>query len=250
MVVRDDNHPITYTGWGPGEPNNIDNEDCAVLYSGWWYDIPCTATVPSVCKKDGIGNAVPSSRSMTFKKDVSNPGCLRNNVIEQIEQSTLISCGGRCLQSADCSSINYYPHRERCDLNSATKGEANDSDFIEFLHLLEVMSCVRCAFIGADVERTGSSIVSGVVEGYDCCVVTAAVEEIGCSVVTAAVDENTVCFVVVMAEEGTGCFVVTAAVDETDCFVVVIAEEETGCSAVTAAVDETDCFISTVGVAV
>ncbi|XP_030846891.1 perlucin-like protein [Strongylocentrotus purpuratus] len=133
-LCGDDNHPITYTGWGPGEPNNIDNEDCAVLYSGWWYDIPCTATVPSVCKKDGIGNAVPSSRSMTFKKDVSNPGCLRNNVIEQIEQSTLISCGGRCLQSADCSSINYYPHRERCDLNSATKAEANDSDFIEFFH--------------------------------------------------------------------------------------------------------------------
>lgn len=76
--------------------------------------------------------AVPSSRSMTFKKDVSNPGCLRNNVIEQIEQATLISCGGRCLQSADCSSINYYPHRERCDLNSATKAEASDSDFIEF----------------------------------------------------------------------------------------------------------------------
>ncbi|XP_054768444.2 perlucin-like protein [Lytechinus pictus] len=127
-----DDHPITFTGWAGSEPNNADgNEDCVVIYNGPWYDIPCTSQISALCKK--TATIISSmSRSMFFKKDTSNPGyCLRNNVIEEIDQSTLTSCGGRCLKTGDCASINYFPRRDRCQLNSATKTVASDSDYVE-----------------------------------------------------------------------------------------------------------------------
>ena len=41
-----------FTNWGKGEPNNVDNEDCALLSasSGFWYDIPCHGKRPFVCE--------------------------------------------------------------------------------------------------------------------------------------------------------------------------------------------------------
>nr|XP_054748012.1 uncharacterized protein LOC129253610 [Lytechinus pictus] len=121
---------MTYIDWKEGEPNNFfNNEDCIqVDRTGLWNDYPCTALLSAgVCKK-----AATRSRSKVFKKDSSNPGyCLRNNVIEEIDQSTLINCGGRCLMTEDCVSINYFPRRDRCQLNSVIKAEVADSDFVE-----------------------------------------------------------------------------------------------------------------------
>jgi len=36
--------PITYTRWATGEPNNLNNEDCAQLYpDGTWNDKACSS---------------------------------------------------------------------------------------------------------------------------------------------------------------------------------------------------------------
>jgi len=43
--------PLSYTNWNPGEPNNVDNEDCLeVLSYGKWNDLSCTATRKYVCE--------------------------------------------------------------------------------------------------------------------------------------------------------------------------------------------------------
>lgn len=35
--------PLTYSNWKPGEPNNMKNEDCAVIEgSGKWNDLDCS----------------------------------------------------------------------------------------------------------------------------------------------------------------------------------------------------------------
>lgn len=53
----------TYTNWRPGEPNNQNNEDCAVNNSGStssgpagkWNDIPCTELAPFICESRDNG---------------------------------------------------------------------------------------------------------------------------------------------------------------------------------------------------
>lgn len=42
----------SYTRWAVGEPNNANNEDCAVSYTntGLWNDVPCTTTAAFVCE--------------------------------------------------------------------------------------------------------------------------------------------------------------------------------------------------------
>lgn len=42
----------SYTRWAAGEPNNANNEDCAVSYTntGLWNDVPCTTTAAFVCE--------------------------------------------------------------------------------------------------------------------------------------------------------------------------------------------------------
>ena len=42
-----------FTSWKTGEPNNLGNEDCLLMYdeSGNWNDLSCTATRAYVCVK-------------------------------------------------------------------------------------------------------------------------------------------------------------------------------------------------------
>ncbi|KAL4217631.1 IgE binding [Mactra antiquata] len=55
--------PLTYTNWGPGEPNSIPlniNEDCLVYwghYTWEWADLDCHSQCYSVCEKSI--NAIP-----------------------------------------------------------------------------------------------------------------------------------------------------------------------------------------------
>ena len=44
---------IGYTNWSTGEPNDIGNEDCLVMYAdGTWNDQSCEITSPVVCECD------------------------------------------------------------------------------------------------------------------------------------------------------------------------------------------------------
>ena len=50
-----DGQKVTYSNWGAGEPNNI-NEECVVMNtspSGKWYDDRCSERRPYVCEKEG-----------------------------------------------------------------------------------------------------------------------------------------------------------------------------------------------------
>ncbi|XP_063042200.1 ladderlectin-like [Engraulis encrasicolus] len=52
-----DGSRFTFFHWGPGEPNNLNNEDCLHMnYGGGllWNDIPCTGLYPSVCARELI----------------------------------------------------------------------------------------------------------------------------------------------------------------------------------------------------
>ncbi|XP_063422181.1 macrophage mannose receptor 1-like [Mytilus trossulus] len=54
--VWDEGRPVTYTNWGPGEPNNWQNkdEDCVAVWllDGSWFDITCNTPLPGyVCRK-------------------------------------------------------------------------------------------------------------------------------------------------------------------------------------------------------
>jgi hypothetical protein len=40
----------TYTHWIPGEPNNVNNEDCATFSASGWNDVPCTASYRFICE--------------------------------------------------------------------------------------------------------------------------------------------------------------------------------------------------------
>jgi hypothetical protein len=47
-----------FAAWGPGEPNNYNEEHCAELHAdSWtWNDLDCAVKLPSVCES-------PSSRA-------------------------------------------------------------------------------------------------------------------------------------------------------------------------------------------
>ena len=50
-----DGQKVTYSNWGVGEPNNI-NEECVVMNtspSGKWYDDRCSERRPYICEKEG-----------------------------------------------------------------------------------------------------------------------------------------------------------------------------------------------------
>lgn len=50
-----DGQKVTYSNWGVGEPNNI-NEECVVMNtspSGKWYDDRCSERRPFICEKEG-----------------------------------------------------------------------------------------------------------------------------------------------------------------------------------------------------
>ncbi|XP_025098591.1 hepatic lectin-like isoform X2 [Pomacea canaliculata] len=43
---------VKYTHWYPGEPNNLGEEDCAVIEkNGHWNDISCISNYPFICEK-------------------------------------------------------------------------------------------------------------------------------------------------------------------------------------------------------
>ncbi|XP_078701529.1 macrophage mannose receptor 1-like [Branchiostoma floridae x Branchiostoma belcheri] len=47
-----DGTPLRYRAWGPGEPNNAGNEDCAEYFPAAWNDAPCSRTDRKfICQK-------------------------------------------------------------------------------------------------------------------------------------------------------------------------------------------------------
>ncbi|XP_071844058.1 cubilin-like isoform X6 [Apostichopus japonicus] len=58
-VTDDMRTPPEYTNWDSWEPNNLHNEDCAVMFLHWtgnlrrgaWYDNPCCHEFPFICEK-------------------------------------------------------------------------------------------------------------------------------------------------------------------------------------------------------
>jgi hypothetical protein len=53
--VWEDGTPVTYTNWGPDEPNDSGGEDCGQLNryaDGGWNDEPCGTVLPFICELD------------------------------------------------------------------------------------------------------------------------------------------------------------------------------------------------------
>ena len=47
---------VTWTNWGPGEPNNGGNGDCVRLKQEEWWDLNCDYSKPFVCERIVQGN--------------------------------------------------------------------------------------------------------------------------------------------------------------------------------------------------
>uniref|UniRef100_A0A8D2JHN5 C-type lectin domain-containing protein n=1 Tax=Varanus komodoensis TaxID=61221 RepID=A0A8D2JHN5_VARKO len=46
-----DGTPVNYKNWNRGEPNDLDNEDCAILHEdGLWNDIDCARKALIICE--------------------------------------------------------------------------------------------------------------------------------------------------------------------------------------------------------
>ncbi|XP_071801392.1 perlucin-like protein [Asterias amurensis] len=55
---REGNVEVAYRNWCSGEPNNEDDEECAVLANGWrserkWHDVKCSRAERALCKIAG-----------------------------------------------------------------------------------------------------------------------------------------------------------------------------------------------------
>lgn len=46
-----DDTPLQWNYWSKGEPNNLEDEDCAVFSDGGWNDITCSHEAFWICKK-------------------------------------------------------------------------------------------------------------------------------------------------------------------------------------------------------
>ena len=51
--VHTDNSPLTFTKWGPGQPDNYGSgEHCSeILTNQNWNDIPCSGSKRSICER-------------------------------------------------------------------------------------------------------------------------------------------------------------------------------------------------------
>lgn len=50
--VWSDKSAVTFTAWNRGEPNNYNNEDCAmIVQNGKWVDINCFSKQLVICKR-------------------------------------------------------------------------------------------------------------------------------------------------------------------------------------------------------
>ncbi|KAL5011088.1 hypothetical protein ScPMuIL_013393 [Solemya velum] len=107
-VWLDDTKAITYTNWGPGEPNSHGSENCGeIAQRGYWTDYPCKLPLQYICEKtaDSYSTTVPvttpfavSAKCGMFWEDMPNsPYCYQFNE-EQLDwsdaRSTCISNGG------------------------------------------------------------------------------------------------------------------------------------------------------------
>ena len=55
FVYESNSEPVTWTNWGPGEPNNggngLRNGDCVRLKQEEWWDLNCDYSKPFVCER-------------------------------------------------------------------------------------------------------------------------------------------------------------------------------------------------------
>ena len=51
--LDNDGNAVEFTNWRSGEPNNMGNQDYAIMYtgSGGWFDVSATDTYKIICEK-------------------------------------------------------------------------------------------------------------------------------------------------------------------------------------------------------
>ncbi|XP_030847422.1 low affinity immunoglobulin epsilon Fc receptor [Strongylocentrotus purpuratus] len=168
-VCGDDNHPITYTAWGPLKPADNPGFDCVMFLAGTWSDVNCAIHIAVVCEKDAdipvasteqpmtssaaittegpistkttVINAQPMSANGLMQKDPILTGyCLVGHVIKDIQSTSLIRCLASCIRLPSCSSMNVFSHEGRCQLNDSNRTmssldfqEVDNCDYFEYV---------------------------------------------------------------------------------------------------------------------
>ncbi|XP_054747976.2 low affinity immunoglobulin epsilon Fc receptor-like [Lytechinus pictus] len=167
-LCGEDDHPVTYTAWGPLKPSGIPAFDCVYFLAGSWSDANCAIPKSVVCEKDNDLPVPTTEQSMStvpvttecpittegpittngaistekagideeqiiasayMQKDSTRPGyCLVGHVIKDIQSSSLIRCLDSCIRLPTCSSMNVNSHEGTCQLNNSTR-TVSSSDF-------------------------------------------------------------------------------------------------------------------------
>ncbi|XP_076014518.1 uncharacterized protein LOC143007034 [Genypterus blacodes] len=128
-----DGTPVSYTNWGPGEPNNHDNrEDCVEMMSNangthsWWNDLNCDAHMDWVCMiaKDKTPILPPVPPPPVPAPDCgTNPGWRKYN--------------DTCYYYNDTDVVDFHTAMRRC--------------YAEHAHLVSILSRDEQAYVNTMV---------------------------------------------------------------------------------------------------
>lgn len=128
-----DEVPLEYSNWRAGEPNNVDQEDCAVLHydDATWNDQPCGDPSPPfdivtnknmyICAippcyerigSDGASDSVGSGSSFDDDEDVE---VTDDTICVHTECTQYCVAGGACNTTGECICVQQFPGMT-CDL--------------------------------------------------------------------------------------------------------------------------------------
>ncbi|XP_059149107.1 macrophage mannose receptor 1-like [Physella acuta] len=113
-----DNSLVTYTNWNPGEPNNVNQEDCVTMLAnanGKWNDATCDSKYKLIACKQGK-KVVPKNGSP------EQQGCPANS----------IGYGASCYSYND-AAVNYNQAKAACVSKSGTLATVDNVQIQSFL---------------------------------------------------------------------------------------------------------------------
>ncbi|XP_033643056.1 asialoglycoprotein receptor 1-like [Asterias rubens] len=117
-----------YTNWRKNTYRH-EGQDCIIMQSnhkGKWGDGTCKHTVFAACEM----RVPPPMYCLTADVDGRfTPQCLLNHDIKNLTTKGVIGCGQACWAEPRCHSFNLWQQGKKCQLNDASRLEADVTDF-------------------------------------------------------------------------------------------------------------------------
>ena len=118
-----------YTNWDDKQYQGTE-EDCIRMrpdQEGKWADLFCTSAIFAACEMPHDSHPVYCLRADANGR--FTPKCLLNHEIKNLTAEGVNGCGQACWAEPRCHSFNLWQQGKICQLNDATRLDANVSDF-------------------------------------------------------------------------------------------------------------------------